>query len=342
MNLEAVNASSTSDDPLVAAVIDPYPWSVSPKRWWTRYRTLFALATVVVVLSAVATTLFTHSYLGVLHDAFRERSVSYVQAFAAAAQPWRTQADVGMLRSAAHLLLAGSAIYVQMADETGFLIDERTGAAQDLPLEVESEIFTASLSQTVRSTGGSHLDILVPLSAADGAGYVRVGIDRAAVMAQSNGTIVIASGAAIGFDIVILLILAVAARGRRREERPSATLGEAIAGEKAIVTAGPIEVDLFRKSVRLGGVPVRLTPKQFALLRLLASQPERVFSEQEILEAAWSGAPYADSKDIKQYVYLVRRRLAEVDPGARSLIVTVPGFGYKLAVESVDSELTGT
>jgi DNA-binding winged helix-turn-helix (wHTH) protein len=340
VNLEAVNASSTSDDPLVATVTGPYPGGVSLKRWWTWYRTLFALATVVVVLSAVAAALFAHAYLAVLHDAFRERSVAYAQAFAAAVQPWRTQVDVGMLRSAAHLLLAGSAIYVQIADETGFLIDERATVAQGLTLELESELIALPLSRTMRSTDGAHLDIVVPLPSTDASGYARIGIDRAAVMAQSNVTIAIASGTAIGFDVVMLLLLAVAARGRRREERPSATLGEAIAGEKAIVTAGPIEVDLFRKSVRLGGVPVRLTPKQFALLRLLASQPERVFSEQEILEAAWSGAPYADSKDIKQYVYLVRRRLAEVDPGARSLIVTVPGFGYKLAVEGVDSELT--
>ena len=313
---------------------------MSLKRWLARYRTLLALAVIVIVLSAVATTLFTHSYLGVLHDAFCERSVAYAQAFASAARPWRTQADVGMLRSAAHLLLAGSAIYVQIADETGFLVDERTAAAQELTLELESEVLASSLSQTMRSTGGSHLDILVPFPSADGSGYTRIGIDRAAVIAQSNGTIVIASGAAIGFDIVILLILAVAVRGRRREERSSASFNEAIGGENATVTAGPLEIDVFRKTVRLSGTPVRLTPKQFALLKLLASQPERVFSEHEILEATWTDSPYADSKDIKQYVYLVRRRLAEVDTDARNLIVTVPGFGYKLAVKSVDSELT--
>lgn len=313
---------------------------MSLKRRLSQYRTLFALAAIVVSLSAVATTLFTHSYLGVLHDAFRERSVAYAQAFASASQPWRTQADVGMLRSAALLLLAGSAIYVQIADETGFLVDERTAAAQGLTLELESEILAPSLSQTMRSTGGSHLDILVPLPSADGSGYARVGIDRAAVIAQSNGTIVIASGTAIGFNAVLLLILAVAVRGRRREEQASASRGAAIAHDEATLTTGPLEVDVRRKTVRLSGAPVRLTPKQFALLELLAGQPGRVFSEREILEAAWPDSPYADSKDIKQYVYLVRRRLSEVDTNARDLIVTVPGFGYKLAAESVDSELT--
>jgi DNA-binding winged helix-turn-helix (wHTH) protein len=340
MNLEAVNVSSTCDDPLVATVTGLYPWGVLLKRWLDRYRTLFALATVVVVLSAVAAALFAHAYLAVLHDAFRERSVAYAQAFAAAVQPWRTQADVGMLRSAAHLLLVGSAIYVQIAEEDGFLVDERTAPAHGLTLELESELLASSSSRTMRSTGGEHLDIVVPLPPTDGSGYARIGIDRATVIAQSNVTIAIASGTAIGFDVVMLLLLAVAARGRRREEQASASRDAAIAHDKATLTAGPLEVDVRRKTVHLSGALVRLTPKQFTLLELLASQPGRVFSEREILDAAWADSPYADAKDIKQYVYLVRRRLAGIDPGSRNLIVTVPGFGYKLAVEGVDSELT--
>ncbi|HEC63428.1 MAG TPA: helix-turn-helix domain-containing protein, partial [Candidatus Acetothermia bacterium] len=66
------------------------------------------------------------------------------------------------------------------------------------------------------------------------------------------------------------------------------------------------------------------------LLRLLASSPGRVFSDQEILREVWPDSRYANSKDVKQYVYLVRQRLGKVRPGAEGMIVTVPGFGYKL------------
>jgi len=91
--------------------------------------------------------------------------------------------------------------------------------------------------------------------------------------------------------------------------------------------------------VTLAGVPVPLPPKQYALLRLLASEPERVFTEEEILAAVWPDSPYADSKDIKQCVYLLRRRLGK--EGGR-IVVNVPGFGYKLAVsEDIDADLTG-
>jgi len=82
--------------------------------------------------------------------------------------------------------------------------------------------------------------------------------------------------------------------------------------------------------VTLFGEPVRLSPKQFTLLRLLASSPGKVFSDREILREVWPDSRYANSKDVKQYVYLVRQRLGKVRPGAEGMIVTVPGFGYKL------------
>ena len=93
---------------------------------------------------------------------------------------------------------------------------------------------------------------------------------------------------------------------------------------------GALEIFEDQKHVRLFGEPVRLSPKQFAFLRLLASAPGRVFSDREILREVWPDSQYANSKDVKQYVYLVRQRLGKVRPGAEGMIVTVPGFGYKL------------
>jgi len=313
---------------------------VSFLRWLSRYKMLLVLAMTVVALTAVAAASFTHFYVQVLHDAFRERSTAYAHAFAAAARPWVSRVDVEMVRSAAQLILAGSALYVQIANENGFLIDERTATAQPLVMERKAEVLSSSLSLVARPGGGSHLDILIPLSPSDGTDYVRIGIDRAAVTAQSSGAIAVASGAAFGFDIFLLLVLIVAWRTRRRGSHEGALVhGENLSGD-AIVTVGALEIDSRRKAVRLQGQPVRLTPKQFTLLELLASQPGRVFSEREILEAAWPDSPYADAKDIKQYVYLVCRRLSDVDPGARNLIETVPGFGYRLASEDVDPEMT--
>ena len=84
------------------------------------------------------------------------------------------------------------------------------------------------------------------------------------------------------------------------------------------------------KTVTLAGVPIGLTKKPFDLLSLLASDDGRVFSENEIVQQLWPEAPYADSGDVRQCVYMLRKRLDEGLQGGGRCIVNVKGFGYKL------------
>jgi len=84
-----------------------------------------------------------------------------------------------------------------------------------------------------------------------------------------------------------------------------------------------------RKAAALNGVPLSLSPKLFSLLALLVSEPGRVFSDREILGAVWPASRYANAKDVKQHIYLLRKKLRGVQPGAEGMIVTVPGFGYR-------------
>ena len=332
-NLPPVNGRSKGVDPLAGSSDAPYSCDVSLHRWLSRNRTLLALATILVAVTALAAGLFTNAYVGLLHAAFAERSLAYAQAFATASEPWIEQGEIDMLRSAAQLLLAGSAIYVRIETDEGLRIDERSPAALTLDLE-EADPITLGSSRI--ESGGSHLDIVAAFPS--GFGMARIGIDRAAVNGQAIGAIAVASGSAFGFDLLVLSILALGLSRRRR----TSSWGTAARPEEARPTlvVGRLTVDPNRKTVRFGSHAVRLTPKQYVLLELLAGAPGRVFSEREILETAWPDSPYADSKDIKQYVYLVRKRLAAVDAKARNLIETVPGFGYRLAVESVDRELT--
>ncbi|MBU0596030.1 helix-turn-helix domain-containing protein, partial [Candidatus Bipolaricaulota bacterium] len=78
---------------------------------------------------------------------------------------------------------------------------------------------------------------------------------------------------------------------------------------------------------------VALSPKEFQLLKLLASSPGRVFTTQEILEELWprSTTSYATGQDVQKYVYLLRKKLEE-NPAQPTLVLTVRGFGYRLAV----------
>jgi DNA-binding response OmpR family regulator len=92
---------------------------------------------------------------------------------------------------------------------------------------------------------------------------------------------------------------------------------------------GALQIDDERKEVRLGDKLIDLSPKEYELLRLLASKPGKVFSHREIIDSIWQDNLYASSEDVKKYIYLLRNKLEE-DVENPKIILTVRGFGYKL------------
>ncbi|MCS6902761.1 MAG: response regulator transcription factor [Candidatus Bipolaricaulota bacterium] len=94
---------------------------------------------------------------------------------------------------------------------------------------------------------------------------------------------------------------------------------------------GALQIDDERKEVRLYGQTIELSPKEYDLLKLLASRPGKVFSHREIIDAIWQDNPYASSEDVKKYIYLLRNKL-EKDAEDPKIILTVRGFGYKLGI----------
>ncbi len=97
----------------------------------------------------------------------------------------------------------------------------------------------------------------------------------------------------------------------------------------ARVEVGPVTIDDEAKEVTVYGRRVELSPKEYELLKFLASKPGRVFSHEEILKNVWPESPYAGAEDVKKYIYLLRNKI-ERNPEKPELIVTVRGFGYKL------------
>lgn len=92
---------------------------------------------------------------------------------------------------------------------------------------------------------------------------------------------------------------------------------------------GALQIDDERKEVRLHEKAIDLSPKEYDLLKLLASKPGKVFSHREIIDAIWRENPYASSEDVKKYIYLLRNKIEE-DVENPKIILTVRGFGYKL------------
>ena len=333
-NLSLVKGPSTIDDPLAAFPEGAYAWNVCVKAFIRRHRALLLLSAIVVAVAALGAGIFTSAYLRVLHAGFEDRSLAYAQAFAASAIPWLDREETDTLRSAALLFLAGSTRYIQIWDGQQLQVDERASALTDMELELVAPPATGTVARISTMADEWILDVRVPIEIEGEAGYIRVGIDRSAVLGQARTAIAAASGGAFGFAALLLGILALALqRGPRRGAKMDS-------GEHSVMQAGPLIVNPVRKTITLDGIHVRVTPKQYLLLELLVSEPGRVFTEREILDAAWPDSPYADAKDIKQYVYLVRRRLAEVRPDAKGMIETVPGFGYRMNSKAVDRDLT--
>jgi DNA-binding response OmpR family regulator len=95
------------------------------------------------------------------------------------------------------------------------------------------------------------------------------------------------------------------------------------------IEVGRIRIDDRSKTVTVGDVKLALSPKEYGLLTLLASQPGRVFSSDEIIAHLWPDNQRAAASDVKQYVHLLRGKLDKTrqlsDP-----IENIKGFGYRL------------
>lgn len=98
------------------------------------------------------------------------------------------------------------------------------------------------------------------------------------------------------------------------------------AGTGEVLRHGPLTVDLRTRKVTVAGNDVALTPKEFAILECLATDPGRLISRQEIIERAWDEHWYGPTKVLDVHLAALRRKL-----GDHSLIETVYGHGFRLA-----------
>ncbi len=93
--------------------------------------------------------------------------------------------------------------------------------------------------------------------------------------------------------------------------------------------AGGLEIDEGAWSARLDGVPLDLTPVEFRLLALLAGQPGRIFSRDQVLDGLYDDRRVVTDRAVDSHVKNLRRKLAAVRPD-EELIRSVYGVGYRL------------
>jgi two-component system KDP operon response regulator KdpE len=104
-------------------------------------------------------------------------------------------------------------------------------------------------------------------------------------------------------------------------------------GAEAIFHAGNLEVDLAARVVRQRGQEVKLTPTEYSLLRLFVQHAGKVLTHRQILREVWGPASVEQTHYLRVYMAHLREKL-ESEPSQPRLIVTEPGVGYRMLVET--------
>jgi two-component system response regulator RegX3 len=99
-------------------------------------------------------------------------------------------------------------------------------------------------------------------------------------------------------------------------------------GEEEVLRGGPVELDVARHEVRVGGEPVGFPPKEFELLETLLRRKGRLLTRDVLIDRVWGPGYVGDTKTLDVHVKRIRRKIEE-DPHRPRHLVTVRGLGYK-------------
>jgi len=126
-------------------------------------------------------------------------------------------------------------------------------------------------------------------------------------------------------DVVLAHIKAVLRRAEKNHqpERPN-----------QVLVVGDLEVDPGAHTVKCAGRALDLSPREFDLLLLLATQPDNVFSTEEILAQVWGAEFVGQPQVVYVHIRWLRQKL-ESDADHPQRIQTVRGVGYKLVPQQV-------
>ncbi|WP_175670984.1 response regulator transcription factor [Burkholderia ambifaria] len=114
---------------------------------------------------------------------------------------------------------------------------------------------------------------------------------------------------------------------RELEARVQALLRRNSGHANDVLTLGGLVIDRSSRLAELDGQPLSLSRQEFALLEILASRPQRIFSKDELLNQLFSFGNEPSANAVEQYVTRVRRKLQ----GSSVEIRTARGMGYQIA-----------
>jgi two-component system, OmpR family, alkaline phosphatase synthesis response regulator PhoP len=116
----------------------------------------------------------------------------------------------------------------------------------------------------------------------------------------------------------------------RRSEAPTAT--EVV----PLYARGPLRIDFSTYEVSVRGKAVKLTLKEFELLRFLVQNPSRVLSRDQLLDRVWGGETFVTPRTVDVHIRRLRKAI-EKDDRKPQWILTLRGVGYKFDEKAVES-----
>jgi len=101
-------------------------------------------------------------------------------------------------------------------------------------------------------------------------------------------------------------------------------------GERPIFRSGDLAVDLVRRIVKVGEKEVKLSPKEYELLRVLVQHAGKVLTHRFLLKELWD--ELTDAQYLRVYVRQLRQKI-ETDPERPQFVLTETGIGYRLKAQ---------
>jgi len=95
-----------------------------------------------------------------------------------------------------------------------------------------------------------------------------------------------------------------------------------------VVEAGNLVIDPQRYEILVNGSRVDFSPKEFELLRFLATHPGQVFTRQALLDRVWGADAYVEDRTVDVHIRWLREKI-EANPSHPERLLTVRGVGYK-------------
>jgi phosphate regulon transcriptional regulator PhoB len=115
---------------------------------------------------------------------------------------------------------------------------------------------------------------------------------------------------------------------RRSDPRPSFP-------EKELYKNGPLTINFATYEVAIRDKKVRVTLKEFELLRFLVQNPNRVLSRDQLLDRVWGGETFVTSRTVDVHIRRLRK-VVEKNDRKPKWILTVRGVGYKFDEQAVE------